>query len=48
MHFAKRVAALLAVANLVALGTVACSVKQTAEKVEQSLDLKYPEKKEEK
>lgn len=40
----KRVVVALAAANLAAITLVACSVKQTAEKVEQSLDLKYPEK----
>lgn len=43
MHLAKLVAALVA-ANLVAIGLVACSVRQSAEKVEQSVDLTYPEK----
>lgn len=45
MHYGRLVAALVA-ANLVAISTVACSVKQSAEKVEQSVDVKYPEKKE--
>lgn len=43
MPLVKLVAALVA-ANLAAVSIVACSVKQSAEKVEQSVDLKYPEK----
>lgn len=40
----KRVVVALAAANLAAISLVACSVRQTAEKVEQSVEMKYPEK----
>lgn len=44
MHSVKLVAANLVAALLVAIASVACTVKQTADKMDQSVDLVWPSK----
>ena len=44
MHSVKLVAANLVAALLVAIASVACTVKQSADKMDQSVDLVWPSK----